>query len=79
MWSNKIKKEYLMTLMGFRRMDWYHQIVTYYKMDGQKDSSTKWSDYENFHFKNCVGSLKCPQNSCSFLKEYGYKNRFKFN
>ena len=45
----------------------------------KKDSSTKWSDYEKVRFKNCGGGLKCPNISCSFLKQYGYKNRLKFD
>ena len=45
----------------------------------KRDSSTKWSDYEKVRFKNCGGGLNCPNISCSFLKEYGFKNRLKFD
>ena len=45
----------------------------------KRDSSTEWSDYKKIRFKNCGDSLKYPDISCSFIKEYGYKNRLKFD
>ena len=45
----------------------------------KKDNSTKWSDYEKVRFKSCGGCLKCPNTNSSFLKEYGCKNRVKFD
>ena len=44
----------------------------------KRDSGSKWSDYEKVRFQNCGDSLKCPI-SCSVLKEYGFKNRLKFD
>ena len=45
----------------------------------KKDSGTKWKDYDKVRYKNCKGSLKCPNLHCVFLVQYLTENQLKFD
>ena len=47
--------------------------------DEKKDSRTKWSVYDTVRFKDCNGSLRCPNPNCPFILKFEERNRLKIN
>ena len=45
----------------------------------KRDTKTNWRGYENVRYRNCGGSPSCPNSECRFIKEFGSKNRLKFD
>ena len=44
-----------------------------------QDSRSKWSGYSSVRYRNCAGSLSCPNPGCLFLLQYGRANKLKFD
>ena len=45
----------------------------------KKDSRAMWSRYGTVRFKDCNGSLRCPNPNCPFILKFEERNRLKFN
>ena len=43
------------------------------------DSRTNWAGYESTRYRNCGGSLVCPNNDCPYKKELKSENRINFD
>lgn len=45
----------------------------------KNDTRTKWSGYDSVRYKNCNGSLSCPNLDCIFIQKFQERNRLRFD
>ena len=44
-----------------------------------RDTITKWSGYVSVRYKDCGGTLRCSNPSCTYVQQFGSANRLKFD